>query len=48
MTLEFSADTVHDLAPHDLVGEDRVAGRMYTDPRLFEREMTAIFERTWV
>ncbi|MEV8225654.1 aromatic ring-hydroxylating dioxygenase subunit alpha [Streptomyces sp. NPDC079167] len=48
MTVEFTADTVHGLAPSDLVREDRVAGRMYTDPQLFELEMTRIFERTWV
>jgi phenylpropionate dioxygenase-like ring-hydroxylating dioxygenase large terminal subunit len=47
-TAEFSADTVHGLAPHELVREDRVAGRMYTDPEIFERELTAVFERTWV
>ena len=48
MTADFTADTVHDLAPHELVLEDRVAGRVYTDPQLFERELTAVFEKTWV
>ncbi|MEU9823332.1 aromatic ring-hydroxylating oxygenase subunit alpha [Pseudonocardia alni] len=32
----------------DLVRADRVAGRLYTDPELFELEMTRIFERAWV
>ncbi|MEU7817670.1 aromatic ring-hydroxylating dioxygenase subunit alpha [Pseudonocardia sp. NPDC049154] len=35
-------------APADLVREDRVAGRLYTDPELFELEMTRIFERSWI
>ncbi|MFD4190304.1 aromatic ring-hydroxylating oxygenase subunit alpha [Amycolatopsis thermoflava] len=35
-------------APADLVLADRVAGRLYTDPEIFEQEMTRIFERTWV
>jgi len=32
----------------DLVFGDRVAGRLYTDPDIFARELTDIFERTWV
>src|SRR5688572_16758862 len=44
----FDAATVNALDPADLVLEDRVAGRMYTDPTIFELEMTKIFERTWV
>ncbi|MGP4043927.1 aromatic ring-hydroxylating oxygenase subunit alpha [Streptomyces sp. 2A115] len=48
MTAEFTAENVHDLAPADLVLSDRVAGRMYTDPEIFEQEMTKIFEGTWV
>ena len=35
-------------APADLVLPDRVAGRLYTDPEIFEQEMTKIFESTWV
>ncbi|GAA2898477.1 aromatic ring-hydroxylating dioxygenase subunit alpha [Pseudonocardia halophobica] len=35
-------------APADLVREDRVAGRLYTDPELFELEMSRIFERSWI
>jgi phenylpropionate dioxygenase-like ring-hydroxylating dioxygenase large terminal subunit len=35
-------------APADLVLEDRVAGRLYTDPGIFDQEMAKIFERTWV
>ena len=35
-------------APADLVLADRVAGRLYTDPEIFEQEMTKIFESTWV
>ncbi|MFE5038464.1 Rieske 2Fe-2S domain-containing protein [Streptomyces sp. NPDC056683] len=31
-----------------LVESDRVAGTLYTDPALFEREMDRIFHRTWV
>ncbi|MFF7474767.1 Rieske 2Fe-2S domain-containing protein [Streptomyces sp. NPDC008092] len=31
-----------------LVESDRVAGSLYTDPALFEREMDRIFHRTWV
>lgn len=34
--------------PAGLVAGDRVAGRLYTDPEIFEQEMTRIFERTWV
>lgn len=34
--------------PADLVREDRVAGRLYTDPDLFELEMDRIFERAWI
>ena len=48
MTIDFSAEKVFDLPPADLVREDRVAGRMYTDPEIFELEMTKIFEKTWV
>jgi benzoate/toluate 1,2-dioxygenase alpha subunit len=32
----------------DLAFGDRVAGRLYTDPEIFQRELTRIFERTWV
>src|SRR5699024_7681975 len=32
----------------DLVGTDRVAGRLYTDPEIFRVEMEKIFYRTWV
>lgn len=35
-------------APADLVRGDKVAGRLYTDPDIFEQEMTRIFERSWV
>lgn len=38
--------TTPDLA--SLVESDRVAGTLYTDPELFEREMDRIFHRTWV
>ncbi|MFJ3696015.1 Rieske 2Fe-2S domain-containing protein [Streptomyces sp. NPDC090052] len=31
-----------------LVGNDRVSGTLYTDPRLFELEMDRIFQKTWV
>lgn len=32
----------------DLVEDDRVAGRLYTDPEIFREEMKRIFYRTWV
>ncbi|TJY66264.1 aromatic ring-hydroxylating dioxygenase subunit alpha [Arthrobacter sp. CAU 1506] len=48
MTIEFTAGNIHDLAPADLVQGDRVAGRIYTDPEIFELEMKNIFEKTWV
>lgn len=48
MTTEITAANVYDLAPVDLVQGDRVAGRMYTDPEIFEQEMTRIFEHTWI
>lgn len=48
MTTEFTAETVYDLPPADLVLPDRVAGRMYSDPEIFELEMKKIFEHTWV
>lgn len=35
-------------APADLVREDRVAARMYTDPEIFELEIAKIFETTWI
>lgn len=35
-------------APAELVRGDKVAGRLYTDPDIFEQEMTRIFERSWV
>ncbi|WP_330319027.1 aromatic ring-hydroxylating dioxygenase subunit alpha [Streptomyces platensis] len=41
-------DTFHDRSPADLVAEDHVAGRLYTDPGIFEQEIAMIFERTWV
>ena len=31
-----------------LVKEDRVHGRVYTDPDIFEEEMDKIFSRGWV
>ncbi|MGW0038418.1 aromatic ring-hydroxylating oxygenase subunit alpha [Gordonia sp. NPDC003376] len=48
MTTEFTDDTIYDLPPADLVRGDRVAGRMYTDPEIFDEEMSKIFEKTWV
>ncbi|MEV4645529.1 aromatic ring-hydroxylating dioxygenase subunit alpha [Saccharopolyspora sp. NPDC049357] len=41
-------ENVYDVAPADLVFGDRVAGRLYTDPGIFEQELAKIFERTWV
>lgn len=35
-------------APAGLAAGDRVAGRLYTDPDIFDQELTRIFERTWV
>ncbi|WIY01136.1 aromatic ring-hydroxylating dioxygenase subunit alpha [Amycolatopsis mongoliensis] len=34
--------------PAELAAADRVAGRLYTDPEIFEGEISRIFERTWV
>lgn len=48
MTIDFTPATIHQLEPSDLVQEDRVAARVYTDPEIFEREMTQIFEKTWI
>lgn len=48
LDIEITADNVHDLAPADLVQSDRVAGRVYTDPEIFELEMKNIFEKTWI
>lgn len=48
MSIDFNATEVYDLAPADLVLSDKVAGRLYTDPGIFEKEMKQIFERTWV
>lgn len=31
-----------------LIGEDRVSGRLYTDPAVFERELERIHHRGWV
>ena len=47
-TFGFDAATIGDLEPAELVKQDRVAGRMYTDPEIFELEMKNIFERTWI
>ncbi|WP_027941276.1 aromatic ring-hydroxylating oxygenase subunit alpha [Amycolatopsis taiwanensis] len=41
-------DDISGAAPADLVFGDRVAGRLYTDPEIFEQEIAKIFERTWV
>lgn len=38
----------HNTTPADLAAADRVAGRLYTDPEIFESEISLIFERTWV
>ena len=33
---------------NDLVKEDRIHGRVYTDPEIFEEEMEKVFYRGWV
>ncbi|MFN2459597.1 MAG: aromatic ring-hydroxylating dioxygenase subunit alpha [Candidatus Velthaea sp.] len=33
---------------HDLVQDDRIHRRLYTDPAIFDLEMRRIFERVWV
>ena len=48
MTSSFDARVIRELPPQDLVLEDRVAGRMYTDPEIFDLEMRKIFEKTWI
>ncbi|NMO03036.1 aromatic ring-hydroxylating dioxygenase subunit alpha [Gordonia sp. TBRC 11910] len=48
MSIDFTPDNIYDLAPSDLVQPSKVAGRMYIDPDIFEREIKDIFERTWV
>ncbi|MBN9746726.1 Rieske (2Fe-2S) protein [Amycolatopsis sp. A1MSW2902] len=40
--------TENTVVPADFAESDRVAARLYTDPEIFEREMTQIFERSWV
>jgi phenylpropionate dioxygenase-like ring-hydroxylating dioxygenase large terminal subunit len=47
-TSEFTTKNIYDLPPADLVLPDKVAGRLYTDPGIFEKEMTKIFEHTWI
>lgn len=41
-------EDIHHLTPGGMVRDDRVAGRLYTDREIFERELTRIFERTWI
>ncbi|WP_111510110.1 aromatic ring-hydroxylating oxygenase subunit alpha [Mycobacterium kyogaense] len=48
MTAVFDRKNIYELSPAELVQPDRVAGRMYTDPTIFEEEMTKIFEKAWV
>lgn len=48
MTIELTPQNVYDVAPADLAAEDRIAGRVYTDPDIFEIEMVKIFESTWI
>ncbi len=35
-------------SPAELVQQDRVAGRLYTDPAIFDEELTRIFETAWI
>ena len=48
MTIELTPQNVYDVAPADLAAEDRIAGRVYTDPDIFDIEMVKIFESTWI
>lgn len=43
-----STDPEQQLRAADLVSDDRVAGRLYTDPEIFAEEMRKIFHSTWV
>ncbi len=40
--------TTKPLLPHELVQRDRVHKRVYTDPDIFELEMTRLWGRTWL
>jgi len=42
------SSALDDRPPSELVLDDRVHRSLYTDPRVFELEAQAIFERTWV
>lgn len=48
MTVHDTEETAQKSPASDLVMSDRVAGRIYTDPDVFDEEITKIFESTWI
>ncbi|MCZ4519153.1 aromatic ring-hydroxylating dioxygenase subunit alpha [Rhodococcus ruber] len=48
MTVHDTEETAQKSPASDLVMGDRVAGRIYTDPDVFDEEITKIFESTWI
>lgn len=48
MAMSLKVTPSSEVVPGDLFRDDRVHRTVYTDPRVFEAEMTAIFGTTWV
>ena len=48
MAMSLKVTPSAEVVPGDLFRDDRVHRTVYTDPRVFEAEMTAIFGTTWV
>src|SRR5882757_5220572 len=47
-TFEMSSLSQLSSDPTDLIQQDRARTPLYTDPAIFEAEMTKIFKNTWV